>query len=101
MKAAILINFKWITSNTVDNPFKDVSVFALNGIRIGKLKIFNDDREFCEIKDDLIEEFEAENPDFLAKQSIIILKDSVTDIIRIMDTLPVSYEDIRSRSQCK
>ncbi len=67
MKAAILINFKWITSNTVDNPFKDVSVFALNGIRIGKLKIFNDDREFCEIKDDLIEEFEAENPDFLSK----------------------------------
>ena len=87
MKAAILINYKWATRNTVENPFQDMSVFALNGIRIGKLKIFPDNFEFCEIKDSLVEEFQTENPNFLAIESILIIKESVDDIARMMSVL--------------
>ncbi len=96
MKYAVLINYKWKTSNTVKKPFRDMSVFFLNGIRIGKLRVFSDDYENYEINADLVDESEKANPDFIARESILIIKNSLSEIIEIMSTLPFYDESVFS-----
>ena len=91
MKYVILINYKWKTANTVENPFQDKSVLALNGIRVGKIIKFNDNIEDYEIKAITVEEFETANPDFFAKESILIVENSISEINDKMRKLP-SYD---------
>ena len=71
MKIALLICYKWETSSTIENPFSDIGAIALNGIRCGKARIVPNDYDFSELRDELIDEFERDNPGFNAKYSIM------------------------------
>ncbi len=75
MKTATLYNYKWETTATVEDPFSDPSIIALNGLRIGKTHIIEDNYDFMEIRDELVEEFTKENPGFLVRESILVIKD--------------------------
>ena len=96
MKYAFLISNNRETSNTAENPFCDKSAYYLNGMRIGKLRVFSDDYEDYEIKYCLVEEHMKTNPDFIARESILIIKNSLSEIIEIMSTLPFYDESVFS-----